>query len=277
MGQGGSSLDEFYDDYERIEVAFQAALDQSLQPRGPDLLYEIVRDLHLPPGATALDIGCGKGQHSLRLAQDFGLAVQGIDPVSRHIELCNERLEETATQSPELRERVRFEIGAAEQLPLDDASVDLILCREMLYHVDAAQTFAECKRVLHSDGHLLIYQHFPGEGLEPREAEQQWAVLGIVAANAYAQDIEAAFNGAGFEVVKRLDLGSEFGEYSAEHSGEPGRRLLHAARLLRAPERYVAQFGRAAYDIMLADCLWHVHRMIGKLSSGVFLLRVARS
>jgi hypothetical protein len=26
------------------------------------------------------------------------------------------------------------------------------------------------------------------------------------------------------------------------------------------------------YDIKLADCLWHVYRMIGKLSSRVYLL-----
>jgi hypothetical protein len=41
---------------------------------------------------------------------------------------------------------------------------------------------------------------------------------------------------------------------------------------LRAPERYVGQFGQAAYDIMLGDCLWHVYAMIGKLSRRVYLL-----
>lgn len=58
-----------------------------------------------------------------------------------------------------------------------------------------------------------------------------------------------------------------------EDTGEPGRRLLHAARLLRDPERYIAKFGRSAYDIMLGDCLWHVYRMIGKLSARVYLLK----
>lgn len=33
-------LDESYDDYPRTEAAFQAALDESLHPRGPELLYE---------------------------------------------------------------------------------------------------------------------------------------------------------------------------------------------------------------------------------------------
>ncbi len=44
------------------------------------------------------------------------------------------------------------------------------------------------------------------------------------------------------------------------------------ARLLRAPDRFIERFGQAAYDIMLADCLWHVYRMIGKLSGRVYVL-----
>ncbi len=53
---------------------------------------------------------------------------------------------------------------------------------------------------------------------------------------------------------------------------ERARHLLHAARLLREPEQYIAQFGKQNYDIKLGDCLWHVYRMIGKLSSHVYLL-----
>ena len=50
--------------------------------------------------------------------------------------------------------------------------------------------------------------------------------------------------------------------------------MLHSARLLRSPERYVSQFGQAAYDVMLGDCLWHVYGMIGKLKGRVYLLSV---
>ena len=84
-----------------------------------------------------------------------------------------------------------------------------------------------------------------------------------------------AFAAAGFETEQFTDLGSEIGEHLEEQTGEAGRRLIHAARLLRDPERYVAQFGRTAYDIMLGDCLWHVYRMIGKLSGCVYLLRIS--
>lgn len=50
----------------------------------------------------------------------------------------------------------------------------------------------------------------------------------------------------------------------------PWRRRL--AGLLRDPQRYTSQVGQEHYDIMLGDCLWHVYRMIGKLSPRVYLL-----
>jgi hypothetical protein len=62
------------------------------------------------------------------------------------------------------------------------------------------------------------------------------------------------------------------GEWSQEHQGKPGRKLLQAARLIRDPDRYLERFGRASYDLMLGDCLWHVYAMIGKLTRRVYLL-----
>jgi hypothetical protein len=61
-------------------------------------------------------------------------------------------------------------------------------------------------------------------------------------------------------------------EHAQEHTRRPGRHLLHAARLIRDPDRYITRFGQANYDIKLGDCLWHIYRMIGKLSSRVYLL-----
>jgi len=61
-----------------------------------------------------------------------------------------------------------------------------------------------------------------------------------------------------------------------DHLPHPLDRLLDprgAARLLRDPERYIARFGRPAYDVMLGDCFWHIYRMIGKLSSRIYVLQ----
>jgi SAM-dependent methyltransferase len=267
-----TSLDEYYDDYPRIEAAFQDTLDESLNPRGPDFLYEIVTKLGLPSGANVVDLGCGEGQHSIRLAERFGFAVRGIDPVSRHMDLANEALADAAKQKPALSKRVRFALGTAESLPIEDASIDLIWCKEALYYFDLDKAFAECRRVLRAGGHMLIYNMFNGDRLEPREAERQWT-RDVVLANANHKHVEAAFGAAGFQIEECIVLASEGGEHAQEERGEPGRRLLHAARLLREPERYIAQFGQTAYDIMLGDCFWHIYRMIGKLSARVYVLK----
>lgn len=67
-------FDESYE-YERIESVFQKALDESLGPRGPDMLFDVVAALRLPAGASVLDVGCGKGKHSIELARRFRFAV----------------------------------------------------------------------------------------------------------------------------------------------------------------------------------------------------------
>ena len=64
-------------------------------------------------------------------------------------------------------------------------------------------------------------------------------------------------------------------EVSRSRSGSArlagGRRLVHAARLLRDPQRYINEFGESNYRVMLGDCLWHVYRMIGKLHGAAFI------
>ncbi|MEX0800060.1 MAG: class I SAM-dependent methyltransferase [Dehalococcoidia bacterium] len=270
------SLDEFYDDYPRIEPAFQAALDESLNPRGPGLLYEIAGGLGLPPQAIALDLGCGEGKHSLELARRFGFAVHGIDPVLRHIELASQALNSAAKEDPELRRLVRFELGAAEALPLPDATVDLIWCRDVLVHVEVLNAaFAECRRVLRGGGRMLVYNAFATDRLEPREAEWLLTTMRVVPSSADPRHFESAVSAAGLRVDERIDLAGDWEERAEEEGGRGGRRLLHAARLLRDPDRYIARFGRAAYDIMLGDCLWHVYGMIGKLTASVYLLTAA--
>jgi SAM-dependent methyltransferase len=262
------TLEAGYDAYPRIEEAFQHALDESLQPRGPEMLYDLVAGLDLPPRASVLDVGCGEGRQSLELARRFGVEVVGVDPVVRHIELSNEALAAAAGNDPSLTARVRFAIGAAESLPVGDATTDLVWCREVLVHVaDLAGAFAEFRRVLRPGARVLVYQVFEAERLEPRESAQSgWTEGGK------PERVEAAIAAAGLRIDECIVIGSEWGERAEEQSGQGTRRLLHAARLLRAPDRYIAQFGEMAYEIMLGDCLWHIYRMIGKLSGRVYLL-----
>src|SRR2546427_12851855 len=119
------SLEESYDAFPRIEAEFESALDASLAPRGPELLYELVQGLHLAPRANVLDVGCGEGRHSLAPAERFGFSVHGGDPVPRHIELSKERLDGAAARRPALREPVRLPRGSTETMPLGGPAIEL--------------------------------------------------------------------------------------------------------------------------------------------------------
>jgi SAM-dependent methyltransferase len=252
------TLEEDYGHYPRIEAQFQAFLDESLGPRGPDFLYEIVRRLALRPGASLLDLGCGEGAHSIRLARDFGFGVLGIDPVRRNIEVAIKALTDAAVDGTHLLEQVRFGVGAAESIPAPDSSFDFIWCKEVLMFTRLDAAFAECRRVLRPHGRMLVYQVFRTDRLEPLEAQAMFPAV----ATMRREHLEDAFAAAGLLAEETIDLAGEGGEHAQETTGEPGRRVVHITR-----------FGRTAYGIMLADCLWHIYRMIGKLGARVYVLK----
>jgi SAM-dependent methyltransferase len=258
------SLEQAYGIYPTIEEEFSRTLDESLAPRGPEMLFDLVAGLSLPGDAAAVDVGCGEGRHAIELARRFGFSVTGVDPVVRHVEAAR------AAAGPD---GPRFELGSAERLPVADATADLVWCRDVLVHVaDMRGAFAEFRRVLKPGGRVLVYQVFGTDRLEVREALWLWDTMGVIPASADPACTEDAVATAGLRVDQRIDLSTEWGEWAQEHDGTGGRKLLHAARLLRARDTYVSQFGQAAYDMMLGDCLWHVYGMIGKLERSVYLL-----
>jgi SAM-dependent methyltransferase len=268
-----SSLDWGYDVYPRIEERFLGALDESLEPRGPEFLYELVGRLGLPPGAAVADVGCGEGRHTIPLAERFGFDVVGIDVVQRHLDLGNQALAAAADRDPSLRDRVRFALGDVEALPVDASTLDLVWFRDVLEHIEHLdRAFAEIHRVLRGGGHALVYSMFGGDAPMPEDVEWLWRTFANPPVSLDAAAAEAAMTGAGLRIDQRVVLGSEWGEYAEERAGAATRRLLHTARMLRARDRYVERFGQAAYDIMLGDCFWHVYRMLGKLQGRVYLL-----
>jgi len=250
------SLEQAYDAYPQIEEEFSAALDQSLDPRGPDLLYDLVARLRLAPSAVVLDVGSGEGRQAVALHQRFGFHVTGIDPVPRHIV---------------------FEVGTAENIPAGSGTADLVWCRDVLVHVaDLPRAYAEFRRVLRLGGHAIVYQMFGSELLEPREAAWLWATMGVVPDSADPARTEAAIAAAGLRIDERLEIGSEWSEWVEERHHSASRKLLHASRLQRNWASYLERYGPAACDMMLGDCLWHVYAMIGKLTRRVYLLSADR-
>jgi SAM-dependent methyltransferase len=251
------------DAFDLIEDRFNAALDESLNPDGPDALFRYVAEMGLAPGSAAVDVGCGEGEFAVELARRFGLTVTGVDPVERCVTAAR------AVAAP----GVRFEVGAAGQLPFADGTVDLVWCRDVLSVVpDLVTAYRDFRRVLRPGGRALIYQMFATDLLSLDDAGFLFPALACVPESMRPETTETAIRSAGLRRDRCQVLGTQWGEYAQEHGGKPASRLLHAARLIRDPDRYIELFGQRNYEIKLADCLWHVYRMTGRLSGRVYLL-----
>ncbi len=108
-----------------------------------DQLVELIDQAQ--PGSL-LDAGCGEGFVAGDLARRRPeIAVTGVDLSPEAIAYAQERFGKLA----------RFRTGSVYKLPFSDRSFDLVLCSEVLEHLDEPEkAIAELKRVARS--HVLI-------------------------------------------------------------------------------------------------------------------------
>lgn len=100
-------------------------------------------------GKDVLDVGCGP-RGSLDWADEARSRV-GIDPLADRYRKLNTRLKMELVQ------------GAAEQMPFEDASFDLVCCFNALDHVDDLQdSLDEICRVLRPGGRFLLITDIHG-------------------------------------------------------------------------------------------------------------------
>jgi ubiquinone/menaquinone biosynthesis C-methylase UbiE len=125
------------------------------------------------PGESVLDVGCGIGTITGGFAE-LGFAATGIDVVEEFVEVARERFP-----------AAQFVVGAAEELPFDDASFDYVALQSLLEHArDWRRVLAETVRVLKPGGVLNVattnkwsprqreIRHFPAFGLYPRRLQR---------------------------------------------------------------------------------------------------------
>lgn len=106
------------------------------------------------PLAQALDVACGTGNSTVALLA-VASAVTGTDPSAAMLA--------QAPQNP----RITYVVAPAEHLPLADASFDLVTIASAFHWLDRAAALAELRRVLRSNGWLVVYDNrFTGRMLE---------------------------------------------------------------------------------------------------------------
>jgi ubiquinone/menaquinone biosynthesis C-methylase UbiE len=108
------------------------------------------------PGYAALDVGCSSGYLTRKLAAAAGPGghVTGVDPSEAAIGYARRHAGPAMT----------FTAGTAQDLPLPDASFDVVTCTLALHHVPArrrAGALAEMYRVTRPGGRLLLADFDP--------------------------------------------------------------------------------------------------------------------
>jgi arsenite methyltransferase len=107
----------------------------------------------LEPGSVVLDLGCGAGTDLLIAAQMSGPggAAIGVDMTASMLDRARSSAREMGLENIELHESL------IEALPLEDASVDVVISNGVIDLVpDKDAVFAEIDRVLKPGGRLQI-------------------------------------------------------------------------------------------------------------------------
>ncbi len=129
---------------------------------------------HLPaPPADVADLGCGTGSLAVLLAGQ-GYAVHGVDASARMLDAARAK---AATSGVALG----LSHADAAAPPLGDGSVDVVLCRHVLWALpEPEEVLARWVRLLRPGGRLVLVEGrwATGAGLSARECLELGASLG---------------------------------------------------------------------------------------------------
>jgi ubiquinone/menaquinone biosynthesis C-methylase UbiE len=231
-------------------------------------LAEIPARYGIGTGMTLLDLGCGKGREACELAQQLGCRVIGIDVLPMTLKLARDPVSKLGLES-----QVTLVCGSMHALPLPDACIDFIWCRDTLNHAsEMAQTLAECARVLRPAGRMMNYSALKTDWLEPGEERRVLPPLGINPATLVDGQVSAALDAAGLRIIEHATTDQRASRYHEELEENGGRDVMRLARILHARGRVTALIGAEDYERLVAYYLWNSYYVTGKLIYGVWVV-----
>ncbi len=185
--------------YQRDAVAL--ILGESYHPGGLELTRRLGRCIGLQPRERVLDVASGPGSTAFLLAEEFGVAVEGVDLGERAVAGATALAAQRG-----LSDRVRFHMGDAERLPLDDGSVDAVVCEcAFCTFPDKPTAAAEMARVLRRGGRVGITDVVVDRGRLDAELQSLAGWVACLADARPAEEYTALLEGAGLRVTFRED------------------------------------------------------------------------
>jgi len=106
------------------------ALD-SLRSADIYLIDQVLKD-RIQKGNSILDIGCGSGRN-LKLLEDLGCEIHGIDPSAQAIDSCRRQLKSFKQDN--------FYLGSLLNHPFDKEAFDVVICNALFHFANDQETF----------------------------------------------------------------------------------------------------------------------------------------
>jgi len=125
-------------------------LASEVHSQGADL-EQVVALARQKPSLRALDLGCGAGHVAYALARGGAERVIAYDPSSEMLSVVAQEAFRRGHGAIQTR------VGAAEALPFDHESFDLVVTRYSAHHWESVpRALAECARVTVPGGRLIV-------------------------------------------------------------------------------------------------------------------------
>ena len=180
-----------YDPQERHDLP-EAAVLASLGCGNPVAIAD------LRPGERVLDLGSGGGIDVLLSARRVGPTgkAYGLDMTDEMLDLARRNVAEAGVTN------VEFVKGTIEDIPLPDASIDVIISNCVInLSVDKPAAFAEMARVLRPGGRIGISDVVADDDLSPAQRAERGSYVGCIAGALSVGEYRRHLAAAGFGTV----------------------------------------------------------------------------
>ena len=147
--------------WERPELAELTTAD--FEQAAENLSQQVCLAGNVENGLNVLDVGCGFGGTVAHINEHFmDMKLVGLNLDERQLIRAREKVLPAGENS------IQFQQGNASRLPFADASFDVVLAVECIFHFpDREQFFKEAWRVLKSGGYLALSDFVPRAAIVP--------------------------------------------------------------------------------------------------------------
>ena len=171
---------------------------------------------NLIPGQTVLDLGAGGGIDCFLAADKVGPSgrVIGLDMTPKMLDLARANVKKLG------KKNVEFRYGYIEDIPLPDASVDVVISNCVInLSPDKDAVFREAYRVLDTDGVLNVSDIVTYGNLPDALSQQISAWAGCISGALDEEDYLGKMRKAGFDDIEILERKYYSPDLIAEHDG----------------------------------------------------------